>query len=204
MVARRSIQDLPDDELITLCKARDEDAFATLLERYKSRVFTLAYRMLGQREEAEDVAQEAFIHVYRAIDSFRVGDKFSSWIYRITSNLCIDHLRRRKHREISMDAPVDPEGEIKREYPDKARGPEGQVIDKEFKTALEKAILSLSPAYRSVVVLRHVHNLAYEEIARTLDLPLGTVKTRLFRAREILKRKVTAMGMLGVEPGKGV
>lgn len=205
MAARRSILDLPDDELITLCKARDQEAFAALVERYKSRVFSLAYRMLGQREEAEDVAQEAFIHVYQALDTFRIGDKFSSWVYRITSNLCIDHLRRRRHKEISMDAPVDREGEVKREFPDQGRSPEGQVIDKEFKAALEKAILTLSPAYRTVVVLRHVHNLAYEEIARVLNLPLGTVKTRLFRAREILRRKVSAMGMLGPEPGtKGV
>jgi RNA polymerase sigma-70 factor (ECF subfamily) len=199
MAARRVYDDMLDDELISLIKRRDDDSFAALVERYKSRVFTLAYRMLSQRQEAEDVAQEAFIHVYQSIDSFRLGDKFSSWVYRITSNLCIDHLRRRKHREISLDAPVGQDRDVYMQIPDRSRGPEGKILESESKLALEKAISQLSPPYKTVVVLRHVHNLAYEEIAETLRIPLGTVKTRLFRAREILKRKLSSQGLLSLE-----
>jgi RNA polymerase sigma-70 factor (ECF subfamily) len=197
MPASRPYPSLPDDELIRLCKAHDEDAFASLLERYKSRVFSLAYRMVGHQQEAEDVAQEAFIHAYRAMDTFRLGDKFSSWIYRITANLAIDHLRKRRHREVSIDAPVSPDTDMYIQLPDITQDPERRAVEAEFKAVVEKAISELSPAYKAVVVLRHVNNLAYEEIAEVLRIPLGTVKTRLFRAREILKRKVEMWSVTG-------
>lgn len=197
MMARKAYAHLLDDELIRLCKARDEDAFAALVERYKARIYGLAYRMIGHQQEAEDVAQEAFIHVYRAIDTFRLGDKFSSWVYRIATNLAIDHLRKRKHKEVSIDAPVGPDSDMYLQLPDKAENPERIVIQAELKSTIEKAIMDLSPTYKAVVVLRHVNNLAYEDIASVLGIPLGTVKTRLFRAREILRRKVEVAGVLG-------
>jgi RNA polymerase sigma-70 factor (ECF subfamily) len=191
-MARKAYAQLADDELIRLCKARDEDAFAALVERYKARVYALAYRMVGRHEEAEDIAQEAFINVYRAIDSFRLGDKFSSWVYRITSNLAIDYLRKRKLRAISVDSPKGPDNDVYIQLPDKGDGPEAKIIQAELKAAIEKAIEGLSPSYKAVVVLRHVNNLSYDEIASVLGIPLGTVKTRLFRAREILRARVQA------------
>jgi len=104
--------ELPDDDLIRLSRSDDDDAFAGLVGRYRAKVFSLALRMVGNYEEAEDISQEAFINAYTALDTFRLGDKFSSWIYRITTNLSIDHLRKRRHREISVDAPSNPEGDM--------------------------------------------------------------------------------------------
>ena len=184
--------ELPDDDLIRLSRSDDDDAFAGLVGRYRAKVFSLALRMVGNYEEAEDISQEAFINAYTALDTFRLGDKFSSWIYRITTNLSIDHLRKRRHREISVDAPSNPEGDMYIQLPDTTNDPERRAIEAEFKAVVEKAIQELSPTYKAVVILRHVHNLSYEEIAGVMKIPLGTVKTRLFRAREILKAKVQA------------
>lgn len=200
---RRPYQELLDDELIRLCKSGDQDAYAALVERYKSRVFSLAYGMVGQYQEAEDVAQEAFIHVFRAIDSFRLGDKFYSWIHRITANLAIDYLRKRRHKEVSLDAPVNADGDVFVQVADTSQDPEGAVVAAEFKNSLEKAISELPPLYRVVVILRHVHDMAYEDIAEILQIPLGTVKTRLFRAREILRRKVMGETSKGTGVAKG-
>ena len=109
-----------------MSKSGDDDAFAGLVSRYRAKVYSLALRMVGDQEEAEDISQEAFINVYRALHSFRLGDKFSSWIYRITANLSIDHLRKKRHREVSIDAPQNPEGDMYIQLPDPAgwaRGP---------------------------------------------------------------------------------
>ncbi len=182
---------LADDDLVRLSR-NDDDAFAVLVERYSAKVFSLAFRMVGNYEEAEDVSQEAFLNAYRALGTFRLGDRFSSWIYRIANNLSIDHLRKRRHREISIDAPVNAEGDMFIQLPDTGNDPERQVVETEFKAMVEKAIQELSPTYRTVVVLRHVHNLSYEEIAHVMKIPLGTVKTRLFRAREMLNARVQA------------
>ncbi len=191
-MAPESYSELPDDDLIRMSTSGDDDAFAGLVTRYRSKVFSLALRMVGNYEEAEDISQEAFINAYRALDTFRLGDKFSSWIYRITTNLSIDHLRKRRHKEISVDAPSNPEGDMYIQLPDTSNDPERRAIEAEFKAVVEKAIRELSPTYKAVVILRHVNNLSYEEIADVMKIPLGTVKTRLFRAREILKAKVEA------------
>jgi len=187
-----SYSDVTDNDLIRLSRNDDDDAFAVLVTRYRAKVFSLAFRMVGNYEEAEDVSQEAFINAYRALGTFRLGDRFSSWIYRIATNLSIDHLRKRPHREISIDAPANAEGDMFIQLPDTSNDPERRVVEAEFKAMVEKAIQELSPAYRAVVVLRHVHNLSYEEIADVIKIPLGTVKTRLFRAREMLKTRVQA------------
>ncbi len=172
------------------CQEGHLEEFGDLVSRYQSRLYSMAYRMLHNHEEAEDVVQETFLNVYRALASFK-GDRFSPWIYKIASNLCLDYLRRRRPGNVSLDAPVGPDGDIPREIADGTRLPEEAALAEALGLDVQRAIDTLPPKYRSVVVLRHVEDLAYEEIAEILVLPLGTVKTRLFRAREMLRVRLS-------------
>lgn len=182
-------QDRIDLRLIERCQQGHLEFFGELVARYQGRLYSLAYRMLHSHEEAEDVVQEAFLNVYRALATFR-GERFSPWIYKIASNLCFDCLRRRRGNTVSLDAPVGPDGDMSREIADSTCLPEEAALADALGLDVQRAIDSLPPKYRSVVVLRHVEDLAYDEIADILALPLGTVKTRLFRAREILRGRL--------------
>jgi RNA polymerase sigma-70 factor (ECF subfamily) len=186
-------QDAVDLRLIELCQRGRLEHFGELLARYQARIYNMAYRMLHSREEAEDITQETFLNVYRALATFK-GDRFSPWVYKIASNLCLDHLRRRRLNTVSLDAPVGPEGDMSREIADETQLPEEQALAEALGSDVQKAIDALPPKYRSVVVLRHIEDLAYEEIAVVLALPLGTVKTRLFRAREMLRIRLVNRG----------
>ncbi|RJQ08627.1 MAG: sigma-70 family RNA polymerase sigma factor [Bacillota bacterium] len=185
-MSQPSDQDRTDLVLVERCQQGQVEYFGDLVARYQSRIYNMAYRILHNREEAEDITQETFLNVYRALDSFK-GDRFSPWIYKIASNLCLDYLRRRRPSVVSLDAPVGPDGDITREMADETRSPEDAALADALGSHVQRAIDSLPPKYRAVVVLRHMQDLAYEEIADALGLPLGTVKTRLFRAREILR-----------------
>ncbi len=179
----------PSDEiLVHRTLEGDLRAFTELVERYKDAIYNLGYRMLRQREDAEDIAQEVFLHVYRSLDRFDQTQRFSPWIYRIASNLCLDKLRKNRNPTISLDAPLAEDRELYRQIPDGARGPLELTEEAETKKEIQRAIDALPEKYRMIVIMRHTQDLAYEEIAESLELPLGTVKTRLFRAREILRR----------------
>jgi RNA polymerase sigma-70 factor (ECF subfamily) len=182
-------QDQIDLRLIDLCQRGRLEHFGELVARYQSRIYNMAYRMVHCREEAEDITQETFLNVYRALATFQ-GERFSPWIYRIASNLCFDHLRRRRLPTISLDAPVGPHGHMPREIADAGPLPEEQALADALGSDVQRVIDGLPPRYRSVVVLRHIEDLTYEEIAAILEVPLGTVKTRLFRAREMLKNRL--------------
>lgn len=160
------------------CQCGDQEAFRELVEIYKKPVFNLALRMLNNREDAADVAQETFLRVFRHIGQFNPQHKFSSWTYTITSRLCLDRLRRMKN--ISQG--------INEDLPDRNPLPEEQVIINQMRHDLNLAIANLPEKYRLVVVLRHVNELSYEEIAAVLGIPVNTVKTHLFRGREMLKQ----------------
>lgn len=162
------------------------ERFGDLVARYHARIYNMAYRMLHSREEAEDITQETFLNVFRALDAFK-GERFSPWVYKIASNLCLDYLRRRRPVMVSLDAPIGPDGDMSREIADETALPEEAALAGALGLDVQKAIDGLPPKYRTVVVLRHIEDLSYEEIAEVLGLPLGTVKTRLFRAREILR-----------------
>jgi len=182
-----------DQEIVALARAGNEAGYRELIRRYERPVFSLLYRMLRDRELAEDLAQETFIKALNAIESYRPEFKFSSWIFKIANNAAIDHLRRRELDTLSL------EGSPHAETPDaveatalqvgaKQESPLDAVEARELGGQIEAAIAQLRPEYRSCILLRHVDGRAYEEIAEILDLPLGTVKTYIHRARNELRQ----------------
>jgi len=182
----------PDEALVRRSLHGDRSAFAELVERYKGPICNLAYRMLGHRQDAEDVAQEVFLHVFRALGQFDFDQRFSPWIYRIAANLCLDRLRRHRGLVISLDAPLDQDHRFYRQIPDPTAGPQELAEKAETGREIQAAIDALPEKYRMILILRHFHDLSYEDLAGALDLPLGTVKTRLFRAREFLRRRLAS------------
>ncbi len=178
-----------DAELVARARTGDERAYRALLERYERPVFTICLRMVRDRELAADLAQDAFIKVFSMLDRYDRRYAFSSWLFKITSNLCIDHLRRRRVETVPMDDPIAGEdGDIRRQYAADGPDPHQQAERSERMAMLEEAIAELPEHYRVILLLRHQEHLAYEEIARVLDVPLGTVKARIHRAREALRR----------------
>jgi len=177
-----------DIQLVARARLGDERAFRALVEKYQRAVFSICLRMVRNRDEATDLAQESFIKVFASLDRYNPAYAFSSWLFKITSNLCIDHLRKRRVPTFAMDEPVDGEkGEIQRQYESPDPNPEETFSRSEKMRKLEAAIARLPEHYRIMLVLRHQEDLSYEEIADTLSIPLGTVKARIHRAREMLK-----------------
>ena len=193
MAAKLDLAVKSDQEIVALACAGSEAGYRELIRRYERPVFSLLYRMLRDRELAEDLAQETFIKALNAIESYRPEFKFSSWIFKIANNAAIDHLRRRELDTLSL------EGSPHAETPDaveatalqvgaKQESPLDAVEARELGGQIEAAIAQLRPEYRSCILLRHVDGRAYEEIAEILDLPLGTVKTYIHRARNELRQ----------------
>jgi len=170
--------ELEDGALVSAVLRGDSEAFATLVRRYERPVYHLAFRTLRDAEEARDVAQEAFFKAYRSLRTFRIGAKFSTWMYSIAYHACCDRLSRRKRFS----------GEELPESADPSPGPEPTVIALDEAQRLRDAIELLPEKYRVAITLYHLQGRQYEEIAAVLGLPLGTVKTHLFRAKEHLRR----------------
>ncbi|HHW03626.1 MAG TPA: sigma-70 family RNA polymerase sigma factor [Thermoanaerobacterales bacterium] len=181
MHPQRAADEILDEKLIEDVLSGNVDAFAGIMDRYRNRVFTLAYRMLSSREEAEDVSQEAFIKIYRSLKTYDAGrTRFSTWVYRITYNLCIDFLRKR--REI---APLKEEIMAA-----SSGGPEEIAEARDSAARLHEAVQNLPEDYRIPLTLFHFHGLSYQEICNVLNVPLSVVKNRLFRARKLLREKL--------------
>jgi RNA polymerase sigma-70 factor (ECF subfamily) len=184
---------LPDADVVRLAQQGREPAFRELVRRYERPVFSLVYRMVRDRETAEDLAQDAFIKVLNHIDKYSPEFKFSSWLFKIANNVAIDHLRRRRLDTISMDGSphATSASEVEASSIELQADQETALEEleaKELGSAIERAIGSLRPEYRACIMLRHVEGRSYEEIAATLDLPLGTVKTYIHRARHELRK----------------
>lgn len=185
-VARRSAEAHPQEmALVSRAASGDQRAFNALVECYQRRLYNYCYRMVGNADDACDVTQEAFVRAYRNIESFRVGEPFLPWMYRIAHNLCIDHLRR-KPNNLSLDVEVE-EG---REPGNTDGDPEAAVQESETRRLVSEAIAGLPPKYRAVMMLRHGQGMPLEEIAEALGLPLNTVKVHLFRARDHMRKKL--------------
>jgi RNA polymerase sigma-70 factor, ECF subfamily len=182
-----------DQEIVVLARAGEEAAYRELIRRYERPLFSLLYRMVRDRELAEDLAQETFIKALNAIESYRPEYKFSSWIFKIANNAAIDHLRRRELDTLSLEG--SPHAETPEaveatalQIGDRQESPLDAVEARELGGQIEQAIAQLRPEYRSCILLRHVEGRAYEEIAEILSLPLGTVKTYIHRARNELRQ----------------
>lgn len=179
-----------DKDLVRQSLGGSEAAFGKLVARYAAPITNLAYRIVRDRDEAEDVAQETFIKAHVALGRYDPGFPFRVWIFRIAYNAAIDHLRRRRAGTISIDAPrrvgnEEMEWELEdRESP----GPDETMLAGDRRMILDRAVAELPPALRAAIVLRHVEELSYEEIASTLAVPLGTVKIRIHRGREALAK----------------
>ena len=186
------LANLPDADVVTLAQQGREAAFRELVRRYERPVFSLVFRMVRDRETAEDLAQDTFIKVLNHIDKYRPEFKLSSWLFKIANNVAIDHLRKRQLDTISLDgsphAMSASEVEATRfDIADSSENALDELAARELGSTIEQAIGKLRPEYRNCIMLRHVEGRSYEEIAATLDLPLGTVKTYIHRARNELR-----------------
>jgi RNA polymerase sigma-70 factor (ECF subfamily) len=180
-----------ETRLAKLSRGGDRRAFAELVELYKDKIYHLGYRMLNQRQEAEDIVQETFLRVYSNLDRYDENQKFSTWIYRIATNLCIDRLRKRK-ASFSLDAEMsDGEGtDWHAMLASNEPGPESEIILSETQHHIRDAIETLPDKYKTIVILRYLHDLSLQEISDVLNMPVTTVKTRVHRGREFLRKKL--------------
>lgn len=177
-----------DSDLIQLCLAGHRDAFDSLVTRHYRAIYNMVYRMLGNSEDAADLTQEAFVRIYTRLDTFQLDRSFLAWARTVASNLCIDHLRRRRTPPVSLDERL----ESGQQHADFGPGvsPEEQLEMAEDSRRVLAAVQQLPEKQRAVLVLRHIEGLKLEEIAETLRMPLGTVKTMLFRGREAVRKMV--------------
>ena len=179
-----------DDErsLVRRCLAGEENSFADLVGRFQNMVFNLSYRFMGNPQEAEDLAQEVFLKVFRSLDTFRRQSTLKTWIYRITTNMALNRIkwlrRRGRHRQVSIDVSASEEmPPMSDSLPDSTPGPDKTVEGFQIGERLQEALDQLSDDQKAVVILRDVEGLSYEEIAETLGVNIGTVKSRLARGR---------------------
>ncbi|HEX7123559.1 MAG TPA: sigma-70 family RNA polymerase sigma factor [Gemmatimonadaceae bacterium] len=186
------LTNLPDADVVALARKGRESAFRELIRRYERPVFSLIFRMVRDRETAEDLAQDTFIKVLNHLDKYRPEFRLSSWLFKIANNVAIDHLRKRQIETVSIDGSphAATAAEVEATSFDVVARQESALEEleaRELGTAIERAIAALRPEYRACILLRHVEGRSYEEIAATLDLPLGTVKTYIHRARHQLR-----------------
>lgn len=181
-----SLSSLEDDELVFKAMKGDQHAFKLLMDKYQKPLYFHVLKMVKQHEQVEDLVQEAFMKAFNNIHAYNTTFAFSTWLYRITTNHTIDYLRKRKLKTTSIHDPIRTKhGEIEIEI-DSQNETDRHIIRKERKAILHDAISNLPDKYRQVIVMRHLEEMSYDEIAGELDLPLGTVKAHIFRAREML------------------
>ena len=186
-----------DEELVARSRGGDLDSFNQLVVRWERPIYALAYRVIGREEEARDVAQETFLRAFRALGGFKGQAKFSSWLYRITLNLCRDWIRRERRTPI-VQAPegvdiVELAGES-----EPTESIEALVSRRELGRAVAKAMAALPEDQRTAIILKEYHGLTFQEIADLLDCPLSTVKTRLYQGLSVLRKDLSAAGVESV------
>ena len=189
-----SLNALGDGELVSTAIAGREAGFEELVRRYQRPIAAYVYRMVGDYDAALDLTQEVFIKVYNSLTRYRSEFKFSTWIYKIAHNAAIDHLRRHTVREQALTGSIDGD---RREISIESRRltPEQESERRERRSEIESVVQLLPTAYRELIALRHSHDLSYDEIAEVTGLPLGTVKNRLFRAREAMRDQLLQRGI---------
>lgn len=184
--------------LIERAKQQDESAFDQIVALYADRLYNYIVRMLGNPQDAEDILQEVFLRAYQALPNFDGRASLSTWLFRIATNLCIDHHRKQERRVKTVSIYPDTtddleEGGEEWEFPDtQTPNPLEAALDKELQEVVERAVMALSPKIRTVLLMYDVEGLSYEEIAQALQIPMGTVKSRLHLARTEIQKKVSA------------
>lgn len=184
---------IDEKHLLKMAAAGDTAAFEQLVLTYQTQVYNLALRMTGNPEDAADMTQEAFLRAWRALDKFQNDAAFSTWLYRLTSNACIDFLRNAKRRQ-TVPLTVTADEEYTLDLPDPGKTPEETLISKEEQAMLSQALALLEPEQRQLLTLRVINELSYTQIAEVLGIREGTVKSRLARARENLRKKLLQIG----------
>lgn len=181
---------MSDKKLIKRIKSGDMDAFSELVTLYEKKALSFTYRMLKDASDAEDAAQEAFLRVFDKIDTFRESSSFSTWFYTILNNICLDILRKRTRAAdtVSINQTSSENDEYELQIEDSAPGPYEQLQKSTAQELLEDALTKLSDEHRAVIIMRDINGLDYEEIAKVLDVSLGTVKSRISRARLALRK----------------
>lgn len=183
-----------DDDVVLIARSKqgDREAFNSLVDRYSSQVYNFAYRMTSNREDAEDIYQEAFIHAFRGIHSFRSDSAFSTWLFRIVRNVYLDEVKRRRSRpSVSLEESIETEdGSIARDVEDDGPLPDEIIQTNERRRIVRRAISQLPSRQREILVLYDLHGFKYEEIADILEINVGTVKSRLNRARKSLRDRL--------------
>jgi len=179
-----------DAEVVEEVLAGSQERFGDLVERYQGRLVNTLFRMLRSYEEAHDLAQDVFVKVYQALDRYDPRYKFSTWLFRVAQNAAIDQIRKRRLQVVSMDRPSDEEDDRAWEFPSDDPSPYSDLRNQERGVAIQRAIEDLPWEYRELIVLRHFGELSYDEIAQLKEMPLGTVKNKLFRARQQLKKSL--------------
>jgi RNA polymerase sigma-70 factor, ECF subfamily len=184
-----------DDEPLWLEQARagNKESFGKLIEAYQGPVFNLAYRMLSNADEAEQAAQEAFIRAWTRLDSYNPQHKFSTWMLSITSNYCIDLIRKRRKQLLSLDGPLPQHPALTSE---RSKGPEAQAVQSEEQEVVQALLETLPEEYRQTVVLRYWYDMSYDEIAEVMETTVSAIKSRLFRARRQLADTGLEMGLV--------
>ncbi|GAJ98895.1 LOW QUALITY PROTEIN: RNA polymerase sigma factor SigW [Geomicrobium sp. JCM 19055] len=182
------------NQCIREVKAGETEAFAQIVDAYKDKVYQVAYRMVGNAQEAQDVSQEAFIRAYTNIERYDVNRKFSTWLFRIATNLSIDRLRKKKP-DFSLDAEVNgAEGlMVTPNLLQQMALPDEQVVTLEWQASIQNEIDTLPPKYRAAIILKYMEDLSLQEMSEILDLPVATVKTHVHRGREALRKKLKKM-----------
>lgn len=180
--------------LIKRSKSGDVEAFEQLIFDYQKKAYNIALRIMGNQEDAKDMCQEAFIRIFKSIEGFKEQSSFSTWMYRIVTNVCLDEIRKKKkHEAISMDSTFETQdGEMRFEVASDVDSPEEAYIRSEKKQTILRAINELNEEYKTAIVLRDIQGFSYEDIANILCCSVGTVKSRINRGRNILKDKLRA------------
>ena len=190
-----------DTELVRKAAAGDSDAFEQLVLSYEKPIYNLCLRMCGNADDAMDLTQETFLKAWRSLGSFRADAAFSTWLYRLCSNLCIDHLRREQKRKILPLHVEDSDGDERPlDVPDPTAGPEERLSAQEDRQQVAVALQSLEPEYREALTLRVLHDLSYADIAAVLQVRGGTVKSRIARAREKMREAMQKLGNKSTSP----
>jgi len=184
--------DLSDEELVARARDGDRSAFARLVDRHSVSVFNLTLRIVGNREDAEEAAQDVFVRAYRNLDRFRGEARFSTWLYRIAVNVSLSSARRSRRdlSTTSLSGSEDEEEGLPLQLPDPSANPAERFEQGEFREQVRNMVAALPPIYSAVISMYHIQSLTYDEISEALELPIGTVKARLFRARAALRKLI--------------